>query len=196
MSRLRKFPNKIDLALERKPAVHFRALSGARPLDRVVHHRRLSGGRGRRRAARCRPRTGHLRDDSLRAGIDGSNGDDDAAGVARAPDADAIRIHARLALQVRDRRAIVVDLVCVVQVGPLDHDPQPFVGDDLRIRSGIRLEQFQIVRSAAAEPVALIVDRHRHQPALGEPRSVLFDADRQRVDAVPDHHRRPSIGRS
>ena len=63
-----------------------------------------------------------------------------------------------------------------------------------RVGSGVRFEEPQIVGAAAAEPVTLVVDRHRDEAAVGKPRRVLLDADRQRVDAVSNHHARPAFG--
>ena len=112
--------------------------------------------------------------DGLDPRVDAGHRGDHAAAVARSPDADALGVDAGLALQERDGSAEVRDLVHVVQVRALQQQPYGFLGDRAVVGRGVGLEQPEVVRPAAAEAVALIVDRHRHQPAVGKTRRVLF----------------------
>ena len=83
----------------------------------------------------------------------------------------------------------------VVQIRPLQHDSETLLGNRLGIGRGIGLEQAEIVGPAAAEAVALVVNRHGHQSAFCEPRGVLLDADRQGIHAVADDHSGALVGR-
>ena len=189
---------QIDLAAEREAPVRLGALPGARALNRVLDvlgpHRHRSGRADAGDVA-------DLRDHRLDPRVDRRGHQHHRAAVARSPQADAIGIDAGLALQIRHRGAEVLDLAEVVQVGALGLDAEPprrvvareFAAPRgqgsrlaLDVWRGIGLEQAQI---AAAESVGAVVNGHRHQPAPGEAGGVLLDADRQRVDAVPHHHR-------
>src|SRR5262249_10514743 len=82
----------------------------------------------------------------------------------------------------------ILGLAEIVQVRPLDLDARFLLPHRAFIGGRVRLEQQDV---AAAVAVSAIVNRHRHEPPLGEAGGVFLDADRLGVDAVSDHDRRP-----
>ena len=151
---------QVDLALERESAVRLRALTGADAGDAVLEEVRSHGHRASLRRARC----GHLGDDGFHTTVNRRHRRDHAAAVARTPDADALGVHARLALQERDGRAEVIHFVRVVQVRALQQDAQFVLGHHHIVFRRVGLEQPDVVGAAAAEAVALIVDGHATSP--------------------------------